>query len=99
MTEVDGRWDCTVKSPLGDQRMTLTIASAGGRFTGTAAGAMGSAEVAGTLDGTTLAWKQQVTTPIMVTLDVTATVEGDRMTGSVAAGGFGSFPLSGVRAG
>ena len=44
MADVDGSWDCTVKSPLGDQKMTITINSAGSTFTGTASGAMGTAE-------------------------------------------------------
>ena len=27
MANVDGSWDCVVKSPLGDQKMTLTVNS------------------------------------------------------------------------
>ena len=38
MADVDGSWDCTVKSPLGDQNLTLTVQSDGGSFTGTASG-------------------------------------------------------------
>ena len=48
MANVDGSWDCTVKSPLGDQKLTLTIRAEGAGFTGTASGAMGSADVSGT---------------------------------------------------
>jgi hypothetical protein len=33
-----------------------------------------------------------------MTLDCHATAEGDTLTGSVGAGAFGSFPLSGTRA-
>ena len=36
MADVDGSWDCTVKSPLGDQNMTLTVTTDGATFTGTA---------------------------------------------------------------
>ncbi|MBI0475546.1 hypothetical protein D9601_09305 [Sphingomonas sp. MA1305] len=97
MAEIDGTWDCTVKSPLGDQNMTLTIATDGGSFTGTASGAMGSSDISGDAAGNTITWKQQMTSPMPMTLDIEATADGDTLTGSVGAGAFGSFPLSGTR--
>jgi hypothetical protein len=99
MADVDGSWDCTVKSPLGDQNLTLIVQSAGDTFTGTASGAMGSGDVEGTVSGNTIAWKLQMTVPMPMTLDCEATAEGDTLTGTVGAGAFGSFPLSGKRAG
>lgn len=97
MAGIDGSYDCVVKSPLGDQKTTLTVKSDGSRFTGTNAGAMGSMDVEGEVNGNTLTWKQQMTVPMPMTLDCTATVEGDSITGSVGAGAFGSFPMSGTR--
>ncbi|AXJ95545.1 MULTISPECIES: hypothetical protein [unclassified Sphingomonas] len=97
MADIDGTWDCTVKSPLGDQNMTLTIATDGGSFTGSASGAMGSSDIAGDAAGNTITWKQQMTSPMPMTLDIEATADGDTLTGSVGAGAFGSFPLSGTR--
>ena len=99
MAGVDGSYDCVVKSPLGDQKTTLTIKSDGATFTGTNAGAMGSMDVAGDVDGDKLTWKQQMTVPMPMTLDCEATVTGDTLTGTVAAGAFGSFPMSGTRTG
>lgn len=99
MADVDGTYDCVVKSPLGDQKTTLTVKSDGGSFTGTNAGAMGSTDVSGTVDGNTLAWKLSVTVPMPLTLDCEASVEGDTLTGTVAAGAFGSFPMTGKRTG
>jgi hypothetical protein len=99
MADVDGTYDCVVKSPLGDQKTTLTVKSDGGSFTGTNAGAMGSTDVSGTVDGHTLAWKLSVTVPMSLTLDCEASVEGDTLTGTVAAGAFGSFPMTGKRVG
>ena len=58
---------------------------------------MGSMDVAGEVDGDTLTWKQQMTVPMPMTLDCTATVDGDTLTGTVGAGAFGSFPMSGTR--
>ncbi|SEN73354.1 hypothetical protein SAMN05192583_3433 [Sphingomonas gellani] len=99
MAQVDGSWDCVVKSPLGDQKMTVTIRSEGATFTGTASGAMGTAELSGEVLGDTISWKQSITVPMPMTLDVEATAEGDTLTGTVGAGGLGSFPLSGTRVG
>jgi hypothetical protein len=98
MATVDGSWDCTVKSPLGDQKLTLTVNSEGSTFSGTASGAMGSADVTGEVAGDTISWKQHVSVPMTMTLDCQATADGDTLTGTVGAGAFGSFPLSGVRA-
>ena len=99
MADVDGSWNCMVKSPLGDQALTLTIRSNGATFTGEASGAMGSMPIEGAVSGNTLTWKLSVTTPMTMTLDCEADVAGERLTGSVGAGAFGSFPLTGTRAG
>ena len=99
MADVDGTWDATVKSPLGDQKMTLTVKTDGGAFTGTNSGAMGSTDINGTVDGNTIHWIMNITVPMPMTLDCTATADGDTMTGTVGAGAFGSFPLSGTRTG
>ena len=97
MADIDGTYDCVVKSPMGDQKSTLTVKSDGATFTGTNSGATGSNEVSGEVDGNTLTWKQAMTVPMPMTLDMKATVEGDTITGTVGAGAFGSFPMSGTR--
>jgi hypothetical protein len=97
MADVDGSWDCTVKSPLGDQKMTVTVKSEGSTWSGTVSGAMGSSDISGEANGNTISWKQQMTVPMPMTLDCQATAEGDTLTGTVGAGAFGSFPLSGTR--
>lgn len=97
MAGVDGTYEVTVKSPLGDQKSTLTVRSDGSTFTGTNAGAMGSNDISGEVNGNTLTWKQQMTVPMPMTLDMTANVEGDTISGTVGAGAFGSFPMTGTR--
>ena len=68
-------------------------------FTGTNSGAMGSADVVdGTVDGNTLSWKMNMTVPMPMTLECEATIDGDNLTGTVGAGAFGSFPMTGTRA-
>jgi hypothetical protein len=97
MAAIDGDWDCTTRTPMGDQRMGLTIASDGGAFTGSVGGDLGIIEIAGSVDGDSLTWKMDIRSPFPLTLDCSATVTGDTIEGSVTAGAFGSFPLAGTR--
>jgi hypothetical protein len=100
MAGVDGDWDCVTKSPLGAQKSVFTIRSEGDSFTGQQAGQMGSLDVIdGKVDGNKLTWKMEMKVPMPMTLDCQATVEGDTLTGTVGAGAFGSFPLTGTRKG
>ena len=52
----------------------------------------------GKVDGDNVSWKASITTPFPMTLEFSGKVEGDKISGSVKAGSFGSFPFSGVRA-
>ena len=98
MANVDGSWNTVTKSPMGDQAAVLTVASSGGDFAGSYAGAMGTTEVKnGHVDGDHLSWQIDITVPMPMTLDCEATVDGDSMTGTVTAGAFGSFPMTGTR--
>lgn len=99
MSVVDGRWSCTVASPMGEQAFTLTVNSAGDAFTGRAEGEMGAMEIEeGSVEGTTLYWPMRVSKPIPITLNCEATVDGDTLEGKVTAGFMGSFALTGTRA-
>ena len=94
----DGTWKTTINSPMGAQQGTLTDQTSGDTFTGKMDGAQGSQDVSGKVDGDTLTLSAAITTPFPMTLEFTAKVDGDNMTGSVKAGTFGSFPLTGTRA-
>ena len=97
---VDGVYETVVKSPMGDQKATLTVKSDGASWTGTQVGAMGTAEITdGVVDGNTIKWSMNITVPMPMTLTNEATIDGDTITGSVTAGAFGSFPLTGTRVG
>lgn len=99
MAAVDGTWDTVVKSPLGDQKATLTVVSNGTSWTGSQSGAMGTVEITdGTVEGDTLSWKMSIVVPMPMSLDCKATIDGDTLTGAVGAGAFGSFPMTGTRA-
>ena len=40
-SSVDGAYDCTTKTPMGDQQSVFTVISDGDRFNGTNAGPLG----------------------------------------------------------
>ena len=97
---VAGTYECVTKTPMGDQKSDVTINVDGDTFTGTNVGAMGSMDMEnGKVDGNKLTWTMKMTVPMPMTLEGEATVDGDTITGSVKAGAFGSFPLSGTRKG
>ena len=49
------------------------------------------------MDGDTLTWSADITSPMPLTLDFTAKVAGDSMTGTVKLGMFGNSTMTGVR--
>ena len=97
---VAGTYTVITKTPMGDQSSDMTITVDGNTFTGTNAGAMGSMSLDnGKIDGDKLTWSMNMTVPMPMTLEGEATVAGDAITGSVKAGAFGTFPMSGTRKG
>jgi len=97
---VAGTYEVVTKTPMGDQTSILTVNVSGDTFTGSNVGPMGSLDITdGTVDGQTIVWTSQITVPMPMKLDCKATIDGDAITGSVTAGMFGSFPLSGTRKG
>ena len=95
---VAGTYTVVTKTPMGDQSSDMTIETDGDIFTGTNAGAMGSMSMDnGKIDGNKLTWSMNMTVPMPMTLEGEATVDGDAITGSVKAGAFGTFPMSGTR--
>jgi hypothetical protein len=95
---VDGKWEIVINSPLGAQKASLDIQTSGNALTGTQQAAQGSGPLEnGKVDGNSLAWSAKITNPMPLTLDFTGTVDGDKLSGSVKAGAFGSFPFTGNR--
>ena len=94
----DGTWNTTMNTPMGVQNATLTLATDGGQLTGTMSGPQGELELQdGSIDGETLAWKADITTPMAMTLEFSASVDGDEISGSVKLGSFGNASFSGTR--
>ena len=96
---VAGTYDIAVKSPMGEQKGSFTVVPAGDSFTGSVTvDMMGSMDVTdGKVDGDKLIWAMKMHAPMPMTLDCEATVDGDAIKGTVKAGAFGTFNLSGTR--
>ncbi len=94
----DGNWKITINTPMGARTMDVSITTSGATFTGKVESDMGSQEVTGAVDGDTLTWNTEITSPMPMKLDFSAKVEGDSMSGNVKLGMFGNAALTGVRA-
>lgn len=94
----DGNWKAVANSPMGKQPFTLTVKSQGDSFTGSLSSQMGSQDITGKISGETLTWTLKIEQPMSLTLEYTAQISGDKMTGTIKAGAFGSSPFEGTRA-
>jgi len=95
----DGSWNTTINTPMGAQNGTLILETSGATLTGKMVGAQGEMALSdGTVDGNNLTWKAQMTSPMPMTLEFAATVDGDKISGSVKLGAFGNASFSGTRA-
>mgnify|MGYP006271220301 CR=1 FL=1 len=94
-----GTWNVTIDSPMGAQQGTLDLAVDGESLTGTMNGAAGTMPLAdGRADGNTLSWTANMTSPMPMTLEFAAEVDGDAIAGTVKLGAFGQATFSGTRA-
>jgi len=96
---VDGDWNLTMATPMGERNATLSVKSAGGTLTGTQGADGNSTDIfEGTVDGDDVAWKVSITNPMPLTLAFTGKVSGDSIEGEMGLGPMGSFPFTGTRA-
>jgi hypothetical protein len=94
-----GQWNVTINSPMGAQQGTLDIAVDGATLTGTMVGPQGTLALEdGKVDGASLSWAANVTSPMPIKLEFSAEVNGDEISGTVKLGAFGNASFSGSRA-
>ncbi|MDK1023153.1 MAG: hypothetical protein QGD92_02855 [Gammaproteobacteria bacterium] len=94
-----GTWNITTNSPMGSQDGTLSLTEEGSSLTGKMSGPQGDIDITeGTVDGNNLTWKAQVTSPMAITLEVSASVDGDSISGDIKLGSFGNATFTGSRA-
>jgi hypothetical protein len=97
---IGGVWTITSNSPQGAIESTLTAQQQGNAFTGSMASQMmGTTQVAdGVIAGKKVTWSVIVTIGGQsITISYAGEVEGTKMTGTVTAGAFGSFPFTGEK--
>lgn len=97
MSDANGSWDIVTKSPMGDQPAKLSLQVEGDTITGQMTGAQGTVDIQdGKVDGDKYTWKASIPTP-PITLEFTAGVDGDTISGSVKLGAFGTASFEGKR--
>jgi hypothetical protein len=95
---VDGTWKIAMETPLGTRQASLALSAAGGVLRGTLSGEAGTTAIEnGRVSGNDIAFTVDITQPMSMTLEFSATVTGEAMTGSVKLGMFGTAPLTGTR--
>jgi hypothetical protein len=95
---IDGTWTIAMETPLGTRHASLALAVEGGALSGTMSGEAGTTAIAnGRVSGNDIAFTVDITQPMTMTLEFSAKVAGDAMTGSVKLGMFGNAPLTGTR--
>jgi hypothetical protein len=95
----DGDWKLVLETPMGPQEARLTVKTKSATaFDGVLDGESGQQTFEGAIDGDTLIWQTEISVPVALVIDFTATVDGDTMSGSAQLGMFGAAALSGARA-
>jgi hypothetical protein len=95
---VQGKWNITIKTPMGDKSGVLELKTEGSRLTGSLSDAEHYAAISdGKVDGNTLSWSAKITKPMRMNFKFTATVEADRISGA-AKHLLGKATFTGTRA-
>jgi len=95
---VQGRWNITIKTPMGDKSGVLDLKIEGSVLTGSMSDADHYAAISdGKVQGNQLSWSAKITKPMRMSLKFTATVEADRISGS-AKHLLGKATFTGTRA-
>ena len=95
---IDGRWKMVLATPVGPQEIVGIFTTDHDALTGVLESAQGSQSFEGTVAGNRLKWEMKVAKPMPLTLKYDITVEGNKLTGKVKMGIFGSAQLTGERA-
>jgi len=96
---VDGNWNLTMTTPMGERQATLSLKEAGGTLTGTQGADGNTTDIFdGTVSGDNVSWKVSITNPMPLTLEFTGTVSGNNINGEMGIGPMGSFPFTGAKA-
>jgi hypothetical protein len=95
---VQGKWNITIKTPMGDKSGVLDFSVSGNTLSGSLSDAEHHVVISdGRIEGNKLSWKAKITKPMRLSFKFTATVEQDRISGD-ARHILGTATFSGTRA-
>lgn len=98
---MEGKWNLTVHTFMGDMGSIYDIKVEGDKLTGTATDASNGAQAPienGTFDGTNFSWVMTIKTAVgEMTNTLTGTFDGEKLVGT-SSNPMGSFEFDGVRA-
>jgi hypothetical protein len=98
MANFAGSWDVTIDTPIGTISAVFDITEQDGSISGVGQTDKDSVDFYDVVaDGDQLTWRQDVTTPMKLTLKFDVTVEGDTMIGTSKAGIFPASKVQGTR--
>jgi hypothetical protein len=95
---VQGKWNITLKTPLGEKTGVLELAANGAILTGSMSDGEHFAAISdGRVDGNRLSWSAKIVKPMRLSFKFTALVEEDKISGS-ARHLLGNATFTGTRA-
>jgi hypothetical protein len=98
MSGAHGKWNVTIKTPMGDRSGVLDLKVDGSKLTGSLSDGQHHASITdGRIEGNRLSWSSKIEKPMRLTFKFSAVVEADRISGS-ARNLLGSATFAGVRA-
>lgn len=95
----DGKWNITMKTPMGDREAVLTLAQDGESLSGSMEADGNSQDIQDAkIEDGRAKWNFDLTQPMPLTLEFDVAVDGDALDGNVKLGMFGSSTVTGKRA-
>ena len=94
---IDGDWKMVLSTPVGPQEMNGHFETDGQSLSGYLSSAEGQQAFTGTVEGNRVRFDLKVVKPLKITLKYDIAVAGNRLTGKVKMGIFGSAKLTGER--
>ena len=95
---VEGKWNITIKTPMGDRSGVLELKVEGKLLTGSLSDAEHHVPISdGRIEGNRLSWKAKIAKPMRLSFKFTATVDQDRISGD-ARHMLGNATFGGTRA-
>jgi len=94
-----GTWNLTMKTPMGDRDVSVTLAEDGDALTGSAAADGNSNDIKnGKIEDGNAKFDVDVTSPMPLTLSFDLSADGDAISGNCKLGMFGNAAVSGSKA-